>query len=223
MKILIIEDEQDLSNLITLGLKKYGYTVETAFDGKTGLEMVYINDYNLIVLDLNLPLMDGMKVLEEIRKFNKEIKIIILSARFDYTDRIEGLDTGANDYLTKPFHFGELEARIRSLLRRNFIQENSEITVKDFILNTANHTIFYKDRAITELSPKEFAVLQYLMMNKNKAISAEELIEHIWYSETEGFSNSIKVHISGLRKKLAKYRDDEIISNIRGVGYIIKD
>ena len=223
MKILLIEDEEDLAYAIKLGLEKYSYTVELAQDGQAGLELAEINEYDLIILDLNLPLKDGLDVLKEIREFDQELKIIILSARSDYTQRIQGLDLGANDYLVKPFDFGELAARVRSLLRRTFVQEEVEISVKSITLNLANHVVTCSGKIVEDLTPKEFSVLQYLIVNKNRAVSAEELIEHIWHSDSNMFSNSIKVHMSALRKKLSKYSQDNIIVNIRGAGYMVED
>lgn len=137
MKILLIEDEEDLIEALAHGLKKNGYVVDMATDGRDGLELSYINDYDLIILDLNLPSMDGLDILTEIRKRDQECKILTLSARSDYSQRIEGLDKGANDYLVKPFDFGELLARTRALLRRTFIQQNTQLKHGDLIIDTA--------------------------------------------------------------------------------------
>ncbi|MGL4337210.1 MAG: response regulator transcription factor [Turicibacter sp.] len=223
MKLLIIEDEEDLIKALSIGLKKSGYIVDTAMDGQEGLDLTYINQYDLIVLDLNLPTLDGLDILTEIRKRDKEIKIIILSARTEYTQRIEGLDRGANDYLVKPFHFGELVARIRSLLRRNFTQEAVLLTCSGIYLDTAKRTAYTKDDQRIDFSPKEFAILEYLLMNKGRAISGEELIEHIWHSDVDMFSNAVKVHMSTLRKKLKLYGEKDVLINIRGAGYLINE
>ncbi len=222
MKLLLIEDEEDLLESLAYGLKKQGYVVDTAMDGRDGLDLTYINEYDLIVLDLNLPSMDGLDILTEIRKRDQACKILILSARSDYNQRIEGLDRGANDYLVKPFDFGELLARVRALLRRQFIQQDTKLKHGLLSLDTAKRLVQYGEQPL-ELSPKEFSILEYLMMNKNCAISAEKLMEHVWHSDNDMFSNAVKVHISTLRKKIAQHTKEEIIGNIRGAGYIIHE
>lgn len=222
MKILLIEDEEDLVEALAHGLKKNGYAVDMATDGRDGLDLSYINDYDLIILDLNLPSMDGLDILTEIRKRDQECKILILSARSDYSQRIEGLDRGANDYLVKPFDFGELLARVRALLRRTFIQQDTKLEYGDLMIDTAKRAVTYRHQPV-ELSPKEFAILEYLMIHKGRAISAEEIMEHVWHSDNDMFSNAVKVHISTLRKKLNVYSDEDIIFNIRGAGYIINE
>ncbi|WP_148359472.1 response regulator transcription factor [Peribacillus simplex] len=223
MKLLLVEDEVLLSNIISKGLKKSGYAVDTAFDGEEALEYFEINVYDLIILDLNLPKTDGMEVLKRIRSKYDDIKILILSARSDIQDKITGLDTGANDYLVKPFDFQELDARIRSLLRRSFTQESIIISCSDLTLDSSKKLVFVKSSQI-DLTKKEFCILEYLMFHKNEVISAEELIEHTWDSEVDLFSNSLKFHIHSLRKKVAiVLGKKEIIRTIRGQGYIISE
>lgn len=218
MKLLIVEDEQDIRNAIKRGLIKKGYAVDTAEDGADALELNFINDYDLIVLDLNLPGIDGLDVLRKIRQQNKTKRILILSARSDVSDRIAGLDFGANDYLTKPFHFDELEARIRSLLRRDFVQKDAIVRCCDICLDTVSRDVLECGAKIS-LTKTEFSILEYLMLHQERPVSAEELIEHIYDSETDMFSNAISVHIHSLRKKLSR----NIIKNIRGIGYQITD
>lgn len=222
MKLLLIEDEEELVEALAYGLKKSGYVVDTAMDGRDGLDLAFINEYDLIILDLNLPSIDGLDILTEIRKRDQETKILILSARSNFAQRIEGLDRGANDYLVKPFDFGELLARVRALLRRQFIQQDTKLKHGLLMLDTAKRLVTYADDQL-ELSPKEFSILEYLMINKNRAISAEELMEHVWHSDNDMFSNAVKVHISTLRKKIGLVCSDEVISNIRGAGYIIHE
>ncbi|MFE0506545.1 response regulator transcription factor [Peribacillus butanolivorans] len=223
MKLLLVEDEVVLSNIISKGLKKSGYAVDTAFDGEEALEYFEINVYDLIILDLNLPKTDGMEVLKRIRSKHDDIKILILSARSDIQDKITGLDTGANDYLVKPFDFQELDARIRSLLRRSFTQESTIISCSDIALDSSKKLVFVKGSQI-DLTKKEFSILEYLMFHKNEVISAEELIEHTWDSEVDLFSNSLKFHIHSLRKKVAiVLGKKEMIRTIRGQGYIISE
>ena len=222
MKLLIIEDEEDILIALEIGLKKQGYVIDTSTDGEEGLELALINKYDLIVLDLNLPSMDGLEILEKIREVDEECKILILSARSDYSQRIIGLDKGANDYLIKPFDFGELVARIRALLRRSFVQKSAKIQYKNIIVDTASRTVYTNNNEKIELTPKEFSIFAYLIINKGRTVSAEELIESIWSEDASMFSNSIKVHVSSLRKKLNIFCNEEIIFNIRGAGYIIK-
>ncbi len=222
MRILIIEDEVDLLEAIEEGLKIDGYAVDTSEDGLEGLELALINDYDLIILDLSLPNMDGIDILKNVRKVDKSVKILILTARSSVEDRVRGLDLGANGYLVKPFHFQELEARIRSLIRIKYIQEDTVLKYNNLKVDTKLRNVFIDDRFI-KLTKKEFAILEYLMKNMNKVISQEELIEHIWDNGIDMFSNSVRVHINSLRKKLKINIDDEVIENIVGIGYVIKN
>lgn len=222
MKLLVVEDEERLRKILAKGLKKCGYAVDTAGDGEEALEYFEVNDYDLVVLDLNLPRVDGMEVLRIIRSKNRTIKVLILSARSDIEDRIRGLDDGGNDYLIKPFDFKELEARIRCLLRQKVIMEETELQASGITLSLAKCTAM-AGKEVLPLTKKEYSILQYLMLNKNRIISAEQLIEHVWDSEADLFSNSFKFHMSSLRKKLAEHLTDSVIQNIRGQGYMIED
>lgn len=222
MRILVVEDEKDLQDAIADGLRLDGYAVDTCSNGRDAYESLYIENYDLAILDLNLPLMNGMDVLEKIRAYNQELKILILSSRDSISDKVKGLDLGANDYLTKPFDFEELEARIRNLLRRQFKQENTLIECGKIQLDlqARNVKVFGKNILLTK---KEFAILEYLMLNKNKVISQEELIEHIWDSKVDSFSGAIRVHIASLRKKLKNELGlDPIITKI-GEGYVLSN
>ncbi len=221
MKLLIIEDEEDLLTALKAGFQKKGYVIDAALDGTQGLELAFVNQYDLILLDLNLPGIDGLEILREIRKNDLKQKILILSARSDYGQRIEGLDLGANDYLVKPFDFGELEARVRSLLRRSFTQNNTVLSFDRFYLDTCAHSLYTDQDEGIDLTPKEYSILEYLLLNRGKAVSTEEIIEHVWVSDDSLFSNAIKVHMSSLRKKLGAYTDQELITNMRGAGYCI--
>ncbi|MEG2291251.1 MAG: response regulator transcription factor [Clostridium sp.] len=222
MRILVVEDEIDLLEAIEEGLKIDGYAVDTSEDGVDGLELARVNDYDLIILDLNLPSMDGIDILKNIRNEDNLVKILILTARSSIEDRVLGLDLGANDYLVKPFHFEELEARIRSLLRMKYIQEGTMLKYNDLKVDTKLRKAFINDEFI-KLTKKEFAILEYLMKNINKVISQEELIEHIWDNSVDMFSNSVRVHINSLRKKIRSNINDEVIKNIVGVGYVIEN
>lgn len=223
MRLLLIEDEEDLINTLSRGLRKVGYAVDTATDGRDGLDLFYMNEYDLIILDLNLPSMDGLEILSKIREENQDCKILILSARSNYEQRIEGLDKGADDYLVKPFDFGELNARIRNLLRRSFTQQSTKLKYENIIIDMAKRTVYGENNENINIRPKEFAILEYLIINRGRVISAEELIEHIWDNDESMFSNVIKVHLSNLRKKLNQHCKEEIILNVRGVGYTINE
>lgn len=178
MRLLLVEDEATLSGYIAKGLEHSGYAVDVVYDGEAALYEYAVNDYDLIILDLNLPKKDGLEVLQEIRKTDLTTKIIILSARSSVDDRILGLDEGANDYLVKPFDFGELAARIRNLLRRDFSQAPTTLQNGALTLDPAAKQVCYADTPIV-LTRKEFGILEYLLLHKNQVISAEEIAEHV--------------------------------------------
>ena len=217
MKILIVEDEEALQKTLYKGFRKLDYSVDTASDGEEALELFFSNAYGLIVLDLNLPKMDGMEVLKAIRIENKEIPVLILSARGEVTDKITGLDEGANDYLAKPFHFAELEARVRALLRRNFKTSNTVIELGAVRIDTAAKKILVDGKEIN-LAKKEYAIIEYLVLRKGETIKPVELIEYVWESGAEDVFNSFKVYLSMLRKKLP----ENFIKNARGHGYYVE-
>ncbi len=220
MRILIIEDETELRESMAEGLKIDGYEIDTASDGETGLDLLFDNVYDLVLLDLNLPKLDGMDILREFRKENLETPVIILSARIGLDDKINGLDEGANDYLTKPFHFKELEARIRSLTRRNFVQKNTVLKLGELTYDTKTRETSINGEVI-KLTRKESGILEYMLINQEKIISQEELIEHVWDTNADEFSGSVRVHISSLRKKLKEKLNYDPIRNKVGQGYII--
>lgn len=218
MKILIAEDEQDLREALQEGLRLEGYAVDSAENGAEAEQMVFGGGYDLLLLDLNLPGMDGMEVLRQVRGYNKELNILILSARSALTDKVDGLDLGANDYLTKPFHFAELLARVRSMLRRRTIQESALLRSGPLVLDTASRTVTVYDAPVP-LTSKETALLEYFLLNQGRVIGPQELLEHIWDSQTDEFSNSVRVHISSLRKKLRGPLGADPIRNKIGEGY----
>lgn len=221
MKLLLVEDELLLSKSIAKGLGLMGYAVDCAYDGEEALYMYELNDYDLMILDLNLPVLDGMEVLRKIREKDKDFRILILSARNTLEDKIDGLDSGSNDYLTKPFEFLELEARIRSLLRRSFTTMDTSLSCGRLQMDTAAHKVWYDQKSV-ELTRKEYALLEYLMIRPGRVISAEELIEHAWDSETDLFSNSFRFHIHSLRKKLDCAGASRYIVTQRGQGYCLQ-
>ena len=223
MKLLLVEDEVALSAAMAKGLRKRGYAVDCAHDGEEALELYGINEYDLMILDLNLPKLDGLEVLRRIREKDAELRVLILSARSTVPDKIAGLDGGSNDYLTKPFDFAELEARIRALLRQEVRTKGVELSHGDLRMDTAARQVFWRDKPV-ELTKKELAILEYLMAHPGRVISAEELIEHTWDSEADPFSNAFRFHLSSLRKKLAAASGrEDLIVTLRGQGYRIRE
>lgn len=220
MRILVVEDEIDLCDTIAEGLQIDGYAVDTCCDGEEAYELITTEAYDLVVLDLNLPGMDGIDILTEVRKQNKEVKVLILSARGSVSDKVLGLDTGANDYLAKPFDFEELEARIRSLLRRTFTQENTVLRWEAVALDTIKRTLFIDGKELS-LTKKELALMEYFLLHPSNIISQEELMEHVWNMEVDSFSNAVRVHIASLRKKLKSALHYDPIGTKIGEGYFL--
>lgn len=220
MRILVVEDEIELCNTIAEGLEISGYAVDTCYDGNEAYELMYVENYDLVILDLNLPGMDGIEILEEIRKTNNEVKILILSARGSVSDKVMGLDIGANDYLIKPFDFDELEARIRNLLRRQFVQANRILEFDNIKLDTVKRIVIVNNKEVT-LTKKELGILEYLLLNPNRVVSKEELIEHVWNMDVDSFSNAVRVHIATLRKKLKSSLGYDLLQTKIGEGYYL--
>ena len=220
LRLLVVEDEKKLCDMIAKSLHQAGYEVDTCNDGEEALDMIYAEMYDLIVLDLNLPGMDGMDILRELRKENEETKVLILSARSQIADKVDGLDAGANDYMEKPFHLQELEARVRSLTRRKFVQKNVCLECGSLRFDTRERTAYAKNKPVA-LTRKENGILEYLLLNQGRPVSQEELIEHVWESSVDSLSGSIRVHMSSLRKKLKAGLGYDPIVNKIGEGYKI--
>lgn len=220
MRLLVVEDERALCDMITKSLRQAGYEVDACCDGDKAEEYLISEQYDLVVLDLNLPGMDGMELLRTIRAEDRETKVLILSARSEVTDRVAGLDAGANDYLSKPFHLDELEARIRNLLRRRFVQQDVTLSCGELIFDTKSRIASVNGVPVS-LTRKETGVLEYLLFNRGRPVSQEEMIEHVWDSSVDSFSNSIRVHMSSLRKKLKNSLGYDPILNRIGEGYMI--
>ncbi len=218
MKVLIIEDDHNLRLLIKNFLERYKYLTEEASDGKEGYQKIITNEYDCILLDLNLPNLDGIEVAKKTRSEGIHTPIIMLTARSQIYNKIEGFDTGADDYITKPFDMKELVARIGALIRRSSSNKNNVLEFAKQKLNVNNNTIETKTNGIVKLSNKEISILEYLIRNEQKIISAEELLEHVWDREVNIFSDTVKTHIKTLRKKVDK--DKKYIKTIRGKGYI---
>ena len=221
MRLLVVEDERSLREDITKKLRLSGYEVDACEDGEEALDILASEQYDLILLDLNLPKMDGMTVLRTLRESDLETRVLILSARSEISDKVDGLDAGANDYLSKPFHLAELEARVRSLTRRQFIQRDICLRCGRISFDTKSR-IASVDGQLLALTRKESGVLEYLLLHQGRPVSQEELMEHVWDGSVDSFSNSIRVHMSALRKKLRAALGYDPICNRIGEGYEIK-
>lgn len=222
MTILVIEDEIKITRFIKKGLEMEHYTVETAYDGKEGYEKATVNNYDLIILDVMLPKMDGIEVCRKLREEKVETPIIMLTAKDTVDDRINGLDAGSDDYLTKPFAFGELSARVRALLRREKTVKNTKLQVADLVINPATREVFRGDKEI-ELSSKEYRLLDYMMRRPGYVCTRTMIGEHIWGYNFSDDSNVIDVYISYLRRKIDKGFHEKLIHTIRDVGYKVQD
>lgn len=220
MRLLIVEDEKELCDTLAKSLYGAGYEVDACYDGYEALDYTLSEKYDLIVLDLNLPGMDGMEVLRELRQRDEETKVLILSARSQIADKVEGLDAGANDYMEKPFHLQELEARVRSLTRRKFVQKDVRLHCGEIEFDTVKREASAKGEPVA-LTRKENGILEYLLLNQGRPVSQEELIEHVWDASVDSFSGSIRVHMSSLRRKLKAVLGYDPIVNKIGDGYSI--
>ena len=198
MHLLVIEDERALCETIVRSLRRQAYSVDCCYDGEKAVELLGVERYDLVLLDLNLPGKDGMTVLRTLRQTDRETKVLILSARGEVEDKVEGLDAGANDYLAKPFHLAELEARIRSLTLRQFTQQDVLLICGELTFDTRSRTAAVNGQTLTR-TRKETGILEYLMVHQGRPVSQEELMGHVWDNSVQSFSNSIRVHISALR------------------------
>ena len=221
MKILVVEDERQLCDDIAEDLELERYTVERCYDGLEAWEQMMVETYDLVILDLNLPGMDGLEILKAVRQEKPELRVLILSARSALRDRVAGLDLGADDYLAKPFELEELEARVRALLRRDFALRSTTVRVGALALDTRKREITAKGNLLP-LTRKEFEILEYFMLHAQQSVSQEELLEHIWQADANPFSHSVRMHISSLRKKLREAVGyDPIVTKI-GQGYCLE-
>jgi len=218
MRILVIEDDEKIADALRRSLIDQHYSVDTAGDGEEGDYLAKTNDYDLIILDIMLPGMDGWQVCRSIRREKINTPILMLTALDSVEDKISGLDEGADDYLTKPFHLGELLARIRSLVRRQSDEKTTNIILGDLELDTAQRAVKRSGKEIN-LSSKEFALLEYFIMNKNKVLTRQMISEHVWDLNFDPQSNVIDSFVRFLRQKIDKGFDNQLIHTIRGVGY----
>ncbi len=220
MRILVVEDEKRIADFLSRGLQGAGYAIDLAPDGGTALELVHGTDYDLVVLDLMLPDLDGLQVLQKLRNRKIAPPVLILSARGALEDRVKGLETGADDYLVKPFAFVELLARIRALLRRG--QPIAErLQVADLSLDCVRRKVSRAGEPI-DLAPKEFGILEYMMRNKGRPLSRTMIVEHVWDMDYDGLTNIVDVYIRHLRSKIDDRFPQKLIQTVRGIGYMIE-
>ena len=222
MRILIAEDEEDMNRLIKKSLEKEGYGVDACFDGKEALYYLEHTDYDAAILDIMMPEADGLTVLKAIRKKGLDLPVMFLTAKDSIPDRVLGLDSGADDYLIKPFDFDELLARIRSMTRKRTPHTSSAITIGDLTLDTGSHTVTRAGKTI-DLSSREYSILEYMCMNPGIVLSREKIEDHIWNYDYSGGSNVVDVYISYLRKKIDGGQPHKLIRTVWGAGWMIKE
>jgi DNA-binding response OmpR family regulator len=219
MRILIIDDEEDFADALARGLRKESYAVDVALNGNTGWEMAEVNEYDVLILDLNLPDLDGLEVCKRIRSTHSELLILMLTARNHPTQKIKGLDLGADDYLVKPFHFGELCARLRALLRREAQVRDSTLYYRDLKLDPIKKAVWKNEQSL-DLTNKEFGILEYLLRHPAELVTQEKLLEHVWDVNANPFTTSVRVHINSLRRKLGDNSKENLyIETVKGRGY----
>jgi heavy metal response regulator len=222
MRVLVVEDEPGIANFVRQGLTEAGYAVDVAWDGQEGLACALAVEYDVLVLDIMLPRLDGLELLRELRRQGNKTPAIMLTARDTIDDRVDGLDAGADDYLVKPFAFPELLARLRALLRRPPLQSGTVLSIGTLEMDMASRQVRRGDRLI-ELSPREYAVLEYLMRHPNQVLTRTQIGEHVWNLDFYNESNVVDVYIGYLRRKVDSDHDDPLIHTVRGMGYRISD
>lgn len=224
MRILLVEDEKKLANFIERGLKEECYAVDHAYNGQDALYLADINEYDLIILDIMLPDKNGIEICKELRRKKINTPVLVLTALDGTKEKIKGLDSGADDYLTKPFNFDELLARIRALLRRESsnIAKTTLLRVADLEFDRISHTVRRGQKEIA-LTPKEYALLEYLITHQDQAVTRTMISEHVWDEHFDTFTNVIDVYVNSLRDKIDKPFKKPLIHTMRGVGYILKD
>ncbi len=222
MRILVVEDEKKVARFLQQGLEEEHYTVDISHDGNEGLTMAETGSYDVIILDVMLPGKDGFEITRELRSERMTTPILMLTAKTATEDKVAGLDSGADDYLTKPFAFAELLARVRSLLRRGTQEKTTQLTAADLELDTVSHRAHRGGKAI-ELTAKEYSLLEFLLRNKDRVLSRTIIAEHIWDYHFDTGTNLIDVYINHLRNKVDTGFDLKLIHTVRGVGYVLKE
>ncbi|WP_066716710.1 response regulator transcription factor [Clostridium sp. Marseille-P299] len=221
MRILVVEDEKDLNNVITKKLEAVHYSVDACFDGKQALEYIELAEYDAIILDIMMPLVDGIQVLKKMRLAKNNTPVLLLTAKDSIEDRVVGLDAGADDYLVKPFSFEELLARLRAMLRRASNNTSNCYTLANLTVDCDTRTVFRDDVEIS-LSSKEFSILEYMIRNSGIVLSRDKIEQHIWNYDYEGGSNVVDVYIRYLRKKIDDNYSPKLIHTLRGTGYVLR-
>ncbi len=222
MRILIAEDERDLNQIIVQKLTAEGYSVDACYNGKEAIDILSYTDYDAVILDVMMPGADGFAVLRRLRSSGKPTPVLFLTARDAVSDRVKGLDSGANDYMIKPFSMEELTARLRAVTRASFGGTSSLLTVGDLTLDIAAHTVCRGGQEIA-LSAKEYAILEYMMHNKGVVLSREKIEDHVWNFDYEGGTNVVDVYIRYLRRKLDDGWEKKLIHTVRGKGYVLRE
>jgi two-component system copper resistance phosphate regulon response regulator CusR len=222
MRILLVEDEEKVSRFVVRGLTEESFAVDAAADGPAGLELAQAYNYDLIILDLMLPGLSGTEVLTRIRRSDHRVPILMLTARDGVADKVEHLEAGADDYLTKPFAFAELMARVKALLRRGAVDRSSVLRVADLELDRLSQQVRRDNRRI-ELTAKEYGLLEYLMANAGRVLSRTMIIDHVWDQSFDGATNIVDVYVRHLRNKIDAGHDLKLIRTVRGMGYLIGD
>jgi DNA-binding response OmpR family regulator len=218
MRLLMIEDESDIALPLKSALEKKGFAIDYFDDGKTGLQEALVNQYDCILLDLNLPGIDGLEIARKLKESEIDTPILMLTARSTQANKIEGFEVGTDDYLVKPFDFKELVYRVKALIRRSSLNKSIDLFCQDITLNTVSKKVLRNGEEI-ELNLKEYGILEYLLRNKGRHVSQEELLEHVWDQEIDNFSQTVKTNVKTLRQKIDP--DKRIIKTVRGMGYII--
>ncbi len=222
MKILVVEDEKKVTSFIKRGLEEEQYEVDTAYDGDEGLKKATEGHYDLVILDVMLPKRDGLAVVKELRDKKILTPVLMLTAKDSVEDIVAGFSSGSDDYLTKPFAFAELLARVRALLRRSEQDRGAEIKFADLRLDPVTHKVWRGDKEI-DLTSKEYGLLEYMMRNPNQVLTRTMIAEHVWDYTFDSFTNIIDVYVNYLRKKIDRDADKKLIHTVRGVGYILKE
>lgn len=221
MRLLLIEDEEKVANFISLGLKEEGYEVDTAFNGRKGLELIKEGNYNVILLDLMIPEIDGLKLLKTIRSWGIDTPVLIITAKNSKEDIVKGLDTGSDDYLTKPFSFEELLARVRALIRRTRKVDTNTLEYRGLTLNPYTRKLNFGSADI-DLTEKEFLIMELMLKNSETALLRKDIAEYVWRTPTDT-TNIVDVYVNFLRKKLETLTSKKYIHTVRGMGYILKE
>ena len=222
MRILLIEDEEKVARFIRVGLKAEQFAIDSARDGRTGLQLALINPYDLLIVDLMLPELNGTELIRQVRQSNSDVPIVVLTARDAVTDKVANFECGADDYLTKPFAFAELLVRIKALLRRGMVNRANVMRIADLEIDRLSRQVRRKETPI-KLTTKEYGLLEYLAINAGRVLSRTMIVEHVWDQSFEGLTNIVDVYVRQLRAKIDEPFDKKLIKTVRSVGYALTD